>query len=268
MSTQFSRRRFVQGALAGGAVAGIGDFQFLSQLKPLSAAETKLPTGSVQFRPEIEPLVRLLEETPRDHLLEEVAARIRRGLSYQEILGAALGRHPQRAAAAGGIQVSRGAGGQFGPLGQHAVAGGASLVADFLALDYFKQAQAEDQQQGGWIMPAADEAKVPENSKARAAFISAMDAWDEAPADAAAAALARGDSVGGAFELLFRLRLPRFPRHRPQGNLRFQQLAGTERHRHRSRRAGDPLVGVRAVVSRQRSERCRRPGRSSDQAQS
>jgi hypothetical protein len=31
-----------------------------------------------------------------------------------------------------------------------------------------------------------------------------MDAWDEAPADAAAAALARGDSVGDAFELLFR----------------------------------------------------------------
>ena len=205
MTAQFSRRRFVQGALAGGAVAGIGDFQFLSQLKPLSAAETKLPTGSVQFRPEIEPLVRVLEETPRDHLLEEVAARIRRGLSYQEILGALL------LAGIRNVQ-PRPVGFKF-----HAVlvvnsAHLASIQSPeehrwlpiFWALDYFKQSQAEDQQQGGWIMPAADEAKVPENSKARAAFISAMDSWDEAPADAAAAALARGDSVGGAFELLFR----------------------------------------------------------------
>ncbi|HEY2883056.1 MAG TPA: hypothetical protein VGJ15_11495, partial [Pirellulales bacterium] len=32
----------------------------------------------------------------------------------------------------------------------------------------------------------------------------AMDAWEEVPADAAAAALARADSVGDAFELLFR----------------------------------------------------------------
>ncbi len=104
MTAQFSRRRFVKGALVGGAAAGIGDFGFLSQLQPLSAAETKLPAGSVQFRPEIEPLVRVLEETPRDHLLEEIAARIRRGLSYREVLSALLlGRHPQCAAAAGGI---------------------------------------------------------------------------------------------------------------------------------------------------------------------
>ena len=83
-----SRRRFVKGAFVGGAAAGIGDFGFLSHLRPLSAAETKLPAGSVQFRPEIEPLVRVLEDTPRDRLLEEVAAHIRRGLSYREVLSA------------------------------------------------------------------------------------------------------------------------------------------------------------------------------------
>jgi hypothetical protein len=204
MTAQFSRRRFVKGAFVGGAAAGIGDFGFLSQLRPLSAAETKLPAGSVQFRPEIEPLVRVLEETPRDHLLEEIAARIRRGLSYREVLSALL------LAGIRNVQ-PRPVGFKF-----HAVlvvnsAHLASIQSSeehrwlpiFWALDYFKQAQAEDQQQGGWIMPAADESKVPENSKARASFVSAMDAWDEAPADAAAAALARGDSVGDAFELLF-----------------------------------------------------------------
>ena len=86
MHSQFSRRRFVQGAFAGGALAGLGDFGFLSQLQPLSAAETKLPPGAVQFRPDIEPLVRLLEETPRDSLLETIGARIRRGLNYRDVL--------------------------------------------------------------------------------------------------------------------------------------------------------------------------------------
>ena len=175
-------------------------------MQPLSAAETKLPAGSVQFRPEIEPLVRVLEETPHDHLLEEIATRIRRGLSYREVLSALL------LAGIRNVQ-PRPVGFKF-----HAVlvvnsAHLASIQSPeehrwlpiFWAIDYFKQSQAEDQQQGGWIMPAADEAKVPENSKARAAFVSAMDAWDEAPADAAAARLSRPATVwGDAFELLFR----------------------------------------------------------------
>jgi len=34
--------------------------------------------------------VRLLEETPRERVLEEVAARLHRGLSYREVLAALL----------------------------------------------------------------------------------------------------------------------------------------------------------------------------------
>ena len=90
MTPFFSRRRFVQSAMAGGALAGLGDFGFLSQIGPLSAAETKLPPGAVQFRSDIEPLVRVLETTPRDKLLEEIGTRIRHGLSYREVLTALL----------------------------------------------------------------------------------------------------------------------------------------------------------------------------------
>ena len=38
----------------------------------------------------IEPLVRLLEETPRDKLLEEVGARVKKGLAYRDVLAALL----------------------------------------------------------------------------------------------------------------------------------------------------------------------------------
>lgn len=69
---------------------GLGNFGFLSRLPVVSAADTALGGSFVQFRPEIEPLVRLVEETPRNRLLEEVASRIHRGTTYREILSALL----------------------------------------------------------------------------------------------------------------------------------------------------------------------------------
>jgi hypothetical protein len=53
-------------------------------------------------------------------------------------------------------------------------------------------------------MPPADENAVPRASKAKAAFIEAMDNWDEPAADAAAAALARNFGAAEVFELLYR----------------------------------------------------------------
>src|SRR5207253_6623969 len=61
-----------------------------ARLPRLAAAEAALAGKTVQFRPEIEPLVRLLEETPRERLLEEVGARVRHGLTYRELLAALL----------------------------------------------------------------------------------------------------------------------------------------------------------------------------------
>src|SRR5262245_62715201 len=88
MTTRMTRRTALKGTGLASAAFGLNGLGFLSQLPPLAAAETKLPAGSVQFHPEIEPLVRLLEETPRDRVLEEVAARIKHGTSYREVLAA------------------------------------------------------------------------------------------------------------------------------------------------------------------------------------
>jgi len=82
-----SRRRFLQTA-ASGALLGLTDVQFIAQLPGVSAAEADVKPNIVRLRPEIEPLVRFLEETPREKLMDETIARIKRGLSYQELLAA------------------------------------------------------------------------------------------------------------------------------------------------------------------------------------
>ena len=82
------RRDFLKSGVAAGALAGLGDLGFLSQLSPVRAAEANLDSAMVALHPEIEPLVRFLEETPRERILEELAAKIRRGLTYRETLAA------------------------------------------------------------------------------------------------------------------------------------------------------------------------------------
>ncbi|HEX5446294.1 MAG TPA: hypothetical protein VFW87_20875 [Pirellulales bacterium] len=74
----------------------------------------------------------------------------------------------------------------------------------FWALDHFKDSQADDVREGDWTMSAVDEARVPKASQAKAAFVDAMDNWDEAATDAAAAGLARATGVNEIYELMFR----------------------------------------------------------------
>ena len=206
MGTQVTRREWLRTAATGGALLGLGDVSFLSTLPPVSAAETQLGATVVQLEPDIEPLVQLLEKTPREHLLEEVASRIRRGLSYREILAALL------LAGVRNVQPRPSVGFKF-----HAVLAVnsvhlASLSAPederwlpiFWALDYFKDSQARNQSESGWRMKPVDERAVPPASKAREAFSRAMDAWDEEAADVAVAALARTASANEIFELFYR----------------------------------------------------------------
>ena len=85
----FGRRTLMRSGLVAGGLAGLGDLSFLSLLRPLSATEL---TGQqmVRFRPEIEPLVELLEQTPRADVLQVFADRIQQGTSYQDVLATLL----------------------------------------------------------------------------------------------------------------------------------------------------------------------------------
>jgi hypothetical protein len=147
----------------------------------------------------------LLEDTPRDRVLEEVATRVRKGLPYRDVLAALL------LAGVRNIQ-PRPVGFKF-----HAVlvvnsahlASMASPDSDrwlpiLWAIDQFKSSQAADVKEGNWTMGPIDEKAVPAPDKARQAFIDAMETWDEAAVDAAAVGLARGAGAHQAFELFAR----------------------------------------------------------------
>ncbi len=205
MRTPINRRQFVAQTMQAGALAGLGDLAFLQGLPPVSADEAKVPAAKVQLSPDIEPLVRLIEDTPRDKLLEAVGERIRTGTGYQPLLAAVM------LAGVRGIK-PRPVGFKF-----HAVlvinsAHLASLAAPdgerwlplFWALDYFKSSQAQNQRESGWVMPPADEAKLPAEHEAKQRFTEAMDSWDEAGADRAITALARSGGAEEVIELLWR----------------------------------------------------------------
>src|SRR5262245_12815523 len=190
MNLPTSRRKFLKTSAAAGAVAGFGDLSSLWSVRP----------GS-----EIEPLVRMLDETPRERLLEDVATRIERGLEYRELLAALL--------LAGVRNIKpRPVGFKFhavlvvnsAHLASLASSGPDRWLPIFWALDYFKESQARDVREGDWTMGPADEPVVPGATKARQAFIDAMNKWDEAAADAAVVGLARNAQEQELFEIFCR----------------------------------------------------------------
>jgi hypothetical protein len=206
MNMPSNRRRFLGASAAGSVLCGLGDLGFLSRLGPVSAAEAAIDPKIVRLEPEIEPLVQLLEVTSRDKLLEEVAARIKHGLSYRDVVAALL------LAGVRNVQPRPSVGHKF-----HAVlvvnsAHIASLASPdsdrwlpiFWALDYFKESQARDVSEGNWTMAPVDESAVPPARKAKAAFAAAMDNWDESAADAAIAGMARSGGANEIYEVLFR----------------------------------------------------------------
>ncbi|MBI3864481.1 MAG: hypothetical protein HY290_21575 [Planctomycetia bacterium] len=201
-----SRRSFLQSA-AGAAILGLSDLRFVSQLPVVSADEVKSKPDLVRLQPEIEPLVRFLEETPREKLIDETIVRIKGGLSYQELLAALF------LAGVRNVEPRPSVGFKF-----HAVlvvnsAHLASLASPdrerwlpiLWAVDHFKGAQAQNvKERDGWRMPAVNEAGMPPAHRAREAFIDAMEQWDAAAADVAVAALVRNSGADEVFELFSR----------------------------------------------------------------
>lgn len=206
MFRPLSRRSFLSTTALGGAAVGLGDFGFLGHLPSVSAADATPDPKIVQFRPEIEPLVRLLEESPRAQVLEAVASQIKSGVSYRDVLAAL------QLAGVRNVQPRPSVGHKF-----HAVlvvnsAHLASISSPdehrwlpiFWAIDEFKASQARDIQENNWTMAPVDEAAVPSGDKAHAMLVEALDNWDEDKADAAIAGLARTRGANETFEILFR----------------------------------------------------------------
>lgn len=180
-----------------------GSVLISSRLAPLTAAEVELPAGSVRFRPEIEPLVRLLEDSTREEIFSAVAREIQVGRSYREILTALL------LAGIRNVQPRPAVGFKFHSV---LVINSAHLASQsardehrwlplFWAIDNFKSAQQQDVKEGDWTMSAVKDARLPEPKDALIGLRNAMENWDEEAADAAASVAARVVPVHQLFDL-------------------------------------------------------------------
>ncbi len=205
MAGDLRRRRFLQSASALGLGAGLGAWPSLAGITPARGSEMAVGPESVRFRPEIEPVVKWIEETPRDKVMETAIAHLKGGLSYRDLLSGLF--------LAGIRNVKpRPVGFKFHAvlvinsahlLGQTA-ASDERLLPLLWALDNFKNSQAQDVREGDWTLGAVDEGKVPGSTSAKAAFVKAMEAWDSDGADVAAAGLCRGSGAAETMESFWR----------------------------------------------------------------
>jgi hypothetical protein len=160
----------------------------------------------VKFRPEIEPVVRLIEETPRDRALEVAIAQLKKGLSYKDLIAGLF---------LAGIRniKPRPVGFKFHAvmvINSAHVLGQSSAVTERLlpllwALDNFKGSQAQDVKEGDWVLGPVDEAHLPKTSRAKDDFVRAMEVWDAQAADAAIAGLCRSSGAAETMEPLWRM---------------------------------------------------------------
>lgn len=203
---EHTNRRKALGAL-GGMALGATHFPWLTSLPSVSAGESRLEPQLVKLDAGIAPLVELIEKTPQDDLIEVISGRVTAGVSYRELLAALL------LAGVRNVQPRPSVGFKFHSVLVVNSAHLASLASRdqdrwlpiFWALDYFKRTQLEEEQKSGWKLQAVDESQVPRASKAKHAFVEAMEKWDSEAADVAVAGLARSAGAGELFELFCRL---------------------------------------------------------------
>ncbi len=79
MTNRSTRRKFLAASSIAGLTAYGASLGFLEGLPTVSAADAGDVPTLVRLPEQIDPLVRLIEETPRPELIERVAARIRAG---------------------------------------------------------------------------------------------------------------------------------------------------------------------------------------------
>jgi hypothetical protein len=197
-----SRRNFIIG---GAAATGLTAFPGLLNLPPVAAAETVVTPDIVRFSAELEPFVRLIEDTPRNKAVEVMAHQLQKGMTYRQFLGSLF--------LAGIRNVNPQPPGfsfhcvfmihscnylaKMGPPEER-------YLPLFLALDDFKKAQDYDikRDEGDFVLRETI-GTLPTGKHAWKEFHAAMEDWDEPRADRAITAIAREFSQDEVFEQLW-----------------------------------------------------------------
>ncbi len=206
MAIPLQRRQFLRSATALGLGAGLIGPGTLGALGAARRADD-LTVGpdAVRFRPEIEPVVRWIEEVPREQALERAIAELKGGLPYRDLMAGVF------LAAIRNIK-PRPVGFKFHAVmvvhSAHLIAESApaddQLLPLLWALDNFKGSQLQDIKEGDWTLNGVDEARLPTPTRAKAELVGALDAWDADRADAATAALCRSAGAAEVMEPFWR----------------------------------------------------------------
>ena len=198
------RRNFLKSLTGLGALGTLGNAKVFLGLNPLWAADAQVTPDVVRLSPEIEPLVRLIEETPREKCFEMMSEQLRRGCSYRQFLGALFlagirNVNPQPPGFKfhcvfvihAAHQLSLDA-----PIGDR-------LLPLLWALDNFMVSQQRDENEGDFHLRPV-RGKLPPSNQAWEELHKAMEAWDEERADRAITALARSRGAHEVIEGLWR----------------------------------------------------------------
>lgn len=197
-----TRRKFLQNSLASGFGSSLLSFPLLAR-RNFAQAPASGTDGRVEFPQEIERIVRILEETPRDQAIERMAQLSRDKLSYRDFVAALFlagirNVNPQPPGFKfhcvfvihSAVQLSM----HLPPK--------EALLPLLWAVDQFKDSQQQDVEQGDFQLLTPK--RVAEPSSAREEFRQAMDSWDEARADAAIVGLYRSCGAHDVMEELWR----------------------------------------------------------------
>ena len=150
-------------------------------------------------------LVKMLEESPRERVRGELVRMIHAGLSYDELLAALF------LAATRNVQPYPDVGFKYHAVmmlrSAHSTTQHLPPAERWLpiiwAVDYFKDAQAQEQASSGWHMSTRAAASATNPEAARRSLTAALDEWDHEAADAAVVAYARSARPADILSLLF-----------------------------------------------------------------
>ena len=82
------RRTFLGRFASTASAAALTDLRFLAPLSHAAASSTTLDSELVRFGPDLEPLVKLIEDTPLDRCVPVFVKQLESGLSYDRFLAA------------------------------------------------------------------------------------------------------------------------------------------------------------------------------------
>ena len=200
-----SRRSFLRATSGMGLGVGLGASGAIGRISPAHASSMTIGPEAVRFRPEIEPVVRWIEQTPRESILDRAVEELEAGLPYRSLLAGLFlaGIRNIKPRPVGfkfhAVMVINSAHllGQTAPVEDR-------LLPLFWALDYFKSSQQQDVKEGDWTLGPPDEGRLPPSDRAEAMLADAFDAWDAEAADTASIALCRSAGANRVMEPFWR----------------------------------------------------------------